>query len=62
MTVWTYGKSFATGSLFPSRLCLYSSMLSVVVFFSDGLMQLLSSPPFLLPIPLYSIKYISDKQ
>ena len=34
-------------------------MLSVVVFFSDGLMQLLYSPPFLLPIPLHCIKYIS---
>jgi hypothetical protein len=37
-------------------------MLSVVVFFSTGLMQLLYSPPFLLPIPPYSRKYISDKQ
>jgi hypothetical protein len=25
-------------------------------------MQLLSSPPFLLPIPLHCIKYISDNQ
>jgi hypothetical protein len=37
-------------------------MLSVVVFFSGGVMQLLYSPRFRLPIPPWPSKYISDKQ